>query len=91
MVKIKQNMADGRIELSGKPFDVCFECFLIALKATHTLTDISESKEFNDLMIAIIARYLENPKQDIGDFLDEINPILDRMNETLGIEGSGDE
>ena len=91
MVKIEQHLADGRIEVSGKPFDVCFECFIIALKATNTLTEISESKEFNDLMTAIIARYLENPKQEIGDFLEEMNPIIDRMNEILGIEGSDEE
>lgn len=91
MVTITENLGNGSVHIEGKPFDVCFNCFLISLRAIHTLGQVSESKEFTGLMLAIIGKYLESPKQDISEFLDYMNPIIDKINEYIEQEGGDNE
>ena len=91
MVTITENLGDGSVHVEGKPFDVCFNCFLIALRAIHTFDQTSDSKEFTDLMLSIVGKYLENPKQNISEFLDDMNPIIDKINEYLETKGGDGE
>ena len=91
MVTITENLGKGLVRIEGKPFDVCFNCFLISLRAIHTLDQVSQSKEFTGLMLAIIGKYLENSKQGIGEFLDDMNPIIDKINEYIEQEGGENE